>query len=57
MGLIVLAVITGWILRSAMETAFCGSDAEGAWVWKDAYEACEVDLLRLTLDRPFISDC
>src|ERR1700759_1848837 len=29
------------ILRSAMETAFCGSDAEGAWVWKDAYEACE----------------
>ena len=28
-------------LRSAMETAFCGSDAEGAWVWKDAYEACE----------------
>ena len=24
-----------------METAFCGSDAEGAWVWKDAYEACE----------------
>ena len=28
-------------LRSAMQTAFCGSDAEGAWVWKDAYEACE----------------
>ena len=28
-------------LRSAMETAFCGSDAEGAWVWKDAYEAIE----------------
>jgi protein strawberry notch len=28
-------------LRSAMETAFCGSDAEGAWVWKEAYEACE----------------
>ena len=28
-------------LRSAMETAFCGSDAEGAWVWKDAYEALE----------------
>ena len=22
-----------------METAFCGTDAEGAWVWKDAYEA------------------
>ncbi|MBV8890643.1 MAG: class I SAM-dependent methyltransferase [Acidobacteria bacterium] len=28
-------------LRSAMETAFCGSDADGAWVWKDAYEAME----------------
>ena len=28
-------------LRSAMETVFCGSDAEGAWVWKDAYEALE----------------
>jgi predicted RNA methylase len=28
-------------LRSAMETAFCGSDAEGAWAWKDAYEAME----------------
>jgi P-loop containing NTP hydrolase pore-1/C-terminal domain on Strawberry notch homologue len=28
-------------LRSAMETAFCGSDAEGVWAWKDAYEAAE----------------
>ena len=28
-------------LRSAMETAFCGTDAEVAWLWKDAYEACE----------------
>ena len=28
-------------LRSAMEAAFGGSDAEGAWVWKDAYEALE----------------
>jgi hypothetical protein len=28
-------------LRSAMETAFCGTDAEGAWMWKDAYEALE----------------
>src|ERR1700749_909980 len=28
-------------LRSDMETAFCGTDAEGAWVWKDAYEALE----------------
>ena len=28
-------------LRSTMETAFCGTDAEGAWVWKDAYEALE----------------
>ena len=28
-------------LRSAMEAAFGGSDAEGAWIWKDAYEALE----------------
>ena len=28
-------------LRSAMEAAFGGSDAEGAWLWKDAYEALE----------------
>ncbi|WP_442755643.1 strawberry notch-like NTP hydrolase domain-containing protein [Methylocystis sp. JAN1] len=29
-------------LRAAMEQAFGASDAEGAWLWKDAYEACEV---------------
>lgn len=29
------------IVRVAMETAFGGSDASGAWVWKDAYEAGE----------------
>ena len=29
------------ILRSAMVAAFGASDAEGAWGWKDAYEACE----------------
>jgi len=28
-------------LRSSMEAAFGASDAEGAWLWKDAYEACE----------------
>ncbi|MEH6721562.1 MAG: strawberry notch family protein [Aurantimonas endophytica] len=28
-------------LRGAMETAFGGSDATGAWDWKTAYEACE----------------
>ncbi len=28
-------------LRAAMETAARGSDADGAWTWKDAYEACE----------------
>ncbi|MGD9538404.1 MAG: strawberry notch-like NTP hydrolase domain-containing protein [Gammaproteobacteria bacterium] len=28
-------------LRAAMEHAFGGSDADGAWSWKDAYEACE----------------
>ena len=28
-------------LRAAMETAFGGSDADGAWDWKTAYDACE----------------
>ncbi len=28
-------------LREAMTEAFGGSDAAGAWVWKDAYEAAE----------------
>ena len=28
-------------LRTAMEGAFGGSDADGAWNWKLAYEACE----------------
>ena len=28
-------------LRSTMEAAFGGTDAEGAWIWKDAYEALE----------------
>lgn len=28
-------------LRNAMETAFGGSDADGAWNWKTAYDACE----------------
>ena len=29
-------------LRAAMEDAFGASDASGAWVWKDSYEAAEV---------------
>src|SRR6266536_5408885 len=28
-------------LRTAMTAAFNGSDAEGAWTWKTAYDACE----------------
>jgi len=28
-------------LRTAMEQVFGGTDAKGAWSWKDAYEACE----------------
>ena len=30
------------VLREAMEAACGGSDAQGHWAWKDAYEACEV---------------
>ncbi len=29
-------------IRQAMTDAFKGSDAEGAWDWKTAYDACEV---------------
>uniref|UniRef100_Q07JB6 Probably methylase/helicase n=1 Tax=Rhodopseudomonas palustris (strain BisA53) TaxID=316055 RepID=Q07JB6_RHOP5 len=28
-------------LRVAMETAYSGSDADGAWDWRSAYDACE----------------
>ncbi len=28
-------------LRAVLEAAFGASDAEGAWAWKSAYEACE----------------
>lgn len=30
------------MLRTAMQGAFGASDADGVWVWKDAYEAAEV---------------
>ena len=33
------------VLREAMTRAFGASDAEGAWVWKDAYEAAEAALV------------
>src|SRR3984893_13495288 len=33
--------LDGRALRSAMEAAFGGTDAAGAWVWRDAYEALE----------------
>jgi predicted RNA methylase len=33
--------VTATELRTAMIEAFHGSDAEGAWDWKTAYDACE----------------
>ena len=33
--------LTAGVLRDSMTTAFGASDAEGAWVWKDAYDAAE----------------
>jgi predicted RNA methylase len=33
--------ISAQALRAAMTTAFNGTDAEGAWDWKTAYDACE----------------
>src|SRR5258708_4532957 len=32
-------------MRAAMEAAFGGSDAEGAWTWKHAYDASEAALV------------
>ncbi|MGB7286650.1 MAG: hypothetical protein WBC71_06950, partial [Salaquimonas sp.] len=29
------------LIRTVMEDAFGASDGDGAWVWKDAYEAVE----------------
>jgi len=34
-------VIDAHVLRTAMIVAFGGSDAEAAWDWKTAYDACE----------------
>jgi hypothetical protein len=33
--------VTADTLRVAMQTACGGSDADGAWIWREAYEACE----------------
>ena len=32
-------------LRAAVEAAFGGSDADGVWDWKSAYEACEAAIV------------
>ena len=36
-------------LRAAMETAFGASDTNGAWVWKDAYDAVEIAQIMMIL--------
>ena len=38
-------VLDAPILREAMSDAFEATDAQGAWVWKDAYEAAEAALV------------
>ncbi len=51
-------VLDAGILRSAMEAAFGATDATGAWVWKDAYEACEaVQVLFLRRHGPAMRAC
>ena len=35
------APIDARALRAAMETSFGGTDADGVWDWKSAYDACE----------------
>lgn len=34
--------LTSAELRAVMEQAFGGTDSNGAWIWKDAYEAIEI---------------
>ena len=46
------AALDARTLREAMTGAFGATDSEGAWVWKDAYEACEAAQL-LFLRRHF----
>ena len=36
------ARIDASILAAAMAESFGGTDAQGFWVWKDAYDACEI---------------
>lgn len=38
------------IIRTAMVSVFDGSDADGDWIWKEAYEAAEIAQI-LMLDR------
>lgn len=38
------------IMRTAMEEAFRASDTNGAWIWKDAYEATELSQIMM-IDR------
>lgn len=37
--------INASVLRSAMTSVFGASDNEGAWIWKDAYEASEAAII------------
>ncbi|MDE0006189.1 MAG: strawberry notch family protein, partial [Rhodospirillaceae bacterium] len=37
--------LTAAILRDALSGAFGGTDSEGAWVWKDAYDAAEAAIV------------
>ena len=37
--------LTAPVLRDALSGAFHGTDAEGAWVWKDAYDAAEAAIV------------
>jgi predicted RNA methylase len=46
------AALDAHTLREAMTQAFGRTDSEGAWLWKDAYEACEAAQL-LFLRRHF----
>ena len=44
------AIANSWVAR-LMTEALGGSDAEGHWLWKDAYETLEIAQIRFIQER------
>ena len=42
--------LTRALVRDAMGAAFGGNELEGQWMWRDAYEACEIAIVRFLVE-------